>query len=709
MNASNQEAGQGQNATQEMESWDDEQLLEWIKDTQPNIFCDDEDVLTFKAAQISGSTFLDYAEDLGFFRETRLPLGVYWALASLARKVSKQKDETDSPEESPIPSKRRQHEDRLTRIAIAASKRRQAIKDMITQMNGTLDRHSNSVDSLSGAVDKLSDPALNHILDFPFIGTMPERFKKPDIAKEKWLYMGRTMFKDFLRQVKEVREGDVYDRCWLYGTQGFGKSHLLTALVCYFAAQDERVVYLPDCRCLLDDPVSYVKKAMLFAWASDFTTQKKIIALRTKVQIEEFFEYQENVIFVVDQMDALISDGIPNRKMALTLYNWVIRFAFSNKAVLSFSANCTTNFEVFEHQTSCHVVHVYGGFSEAEMEQWWKQHKDIKLGEYSRNKVEDVTGRIPLLLNQCIVNRKFDLTAPKLIEISNESMAFAQRIKSTTTKYAWEWYCDYVKACIHNKPVPLGWTEHIELIDHRYFYQRYQGHDYIGGYVCGIVRDAVANQLLELDTKFIKINFLASLSDFIDNRSVVGFMVEYAVLASIRSQGLRACGAGNEGINFRFFTSQRDIRFDIRDKPVLYRPRQINYETIDGMIGFVKNPKRTAKRKKTELFLFPLQITVAKNHSKSHQRFLNEYSQWAEQQLLTFDIKLEFLWITPDKRDIKEHPAYSPWPRHQERCIPFSEVNTDIWIKYQEKVEEAKEEKGDDKEGEGKAEEVGED
>ncbi|KIX05606.1 uncharacterized protein Z518_06478 [Rhinocladiella mackenziei CBS 650.93] len=724
MNASNQEAGQGQKripTIQEMESWNYKQLLDWIRQIQPNIFCDDEDVVTFKAAKINGFAFSKCAEDLDFFREIHLPLGVYRALAALASEFSKQNDqpnrtagqkrkgdETDLSEESPISKRRQKDKDKekviLTQLATKANKRRRAIKDMITHMNDSPNQHSNSVDPLPEVVDKLSDPTSNHTLDFPFIGSIPERFNEPDITEGKWLYMGRTMFKDFLHEVKKVRKSRAYEICWLYGTKGFGKSHLLAALVCYFAAQDERVVYLPDCRCLLDDPVSYVKTAMLLAWADDFTTQKEIMALRTQDHIKDFFGSQENVIFVVDQMDVLMSDNIRNRKMALTLYDWVIGFTSFGKSILSSSANCTTGLEVFRDQNASQVVRVYGGFSETEMEQWWEQHKDIDIGGYSRNEVEDVTGCIPLLLNHCIVNRKFDLTAPKLIEISNESVAFARRIKSTATKYDWEWYCDYVKACIHNWPVPLGWTGYIELIDHRYFYQRYQDHDYIGRYACGIVRDAVANQLLELDAKFIKINFLTSLSDFIDNRSNVGFRVEYAILASIRSQGLKACGAGNEGINFSFFTSQRDIQFDIRDKPVLHRPRQINYETIDGMITFVKTSKRTTKEEKPKLFLFPLQITVRKNHSKSHQRFLDEYSQWAEQQLLTFDIELEFLWITPNKRDVKEHPVYSPWPRHKERCIPFSEVSTDIWIKYQEEVEEAKEEKGDDKEEEEKAE-----
>ncbi|KIX05608.1 uncharacterized protein Z518_03580 [Rhinocladiella mackenziei CBS 650.93] len=739
MNASNQEAGQDPKripTIQEMESWNDEQLLEWIQEIQPNIFRNKkENVSTFKAAEIDGSTFLDYAGDIDFFSKTQLPPGVYGALASLAKKVKKQngqsdqtagqkrkEDETDLSDGSPISSKRRQKykdkeeeedEEKVIQLATEANKRRKAVKDIITQMNDSPDQHSDSIDPLPGAIDKLSDPTSNHILDFPFIDSMPERFNELNIAEGKWLYMGRTMFKDFLHEVKEVRKSQVYRRCWLYGTQGFGKSHLLAALVCYFAAQDERVVYLPDCRCLLDDPVSYVKSAMLFAWADDFTTQKKIMALRTQDQIEKFFKYQENVIFVVDQMDALISDGIPNRKMALTLYNWMIRFAFFHKAILSFSANCTTNFEVFGYQTPCHVVRVYGGFSETEMKQWWKQHQDIKLGKYSRNKVEDVTGRIPLLLNQCMVNREFDLTAPKLIQISDESMAFTQRIKSTTTKYAWEWYCNYVRACVRNEPVPYEWRQFLKLIDHRYFYH---DKDDVGRYTCGLVRDAVTNKLLELDVTFIDIYFLNSLPNFIHNRSVVGFMVEYAILTFIRSQGLTISKWNSKGMELSFFKTQPDIQFDIRDQPILFRPQQTNYKTIDGMIVFIKNPKRTAKGEKPTLLLFPLQITVAKNHSNSYLGFLHEYRQWAEQQLLTFNIKLEFLWITPNRSGVIQHPPNSPWPRHQERYIPFSEVSTDIWIRY-ERVERAEEEKGggeregdnkrkDDNEGEEKVEEV---
>ncbi|KIW99752.1 uncharacterized protein Z518_11165 [Rhinocladiella mackenziei CBS 650.93] len=713
MNASNHEAGQGQKkipTIQEMESWNDEQLLKWIKDRQPKIFRDNDDVLTFKAAKISGSAFMEYAEDLDFFREIHLPLGVYRDLASLARKVKKQndqsnqtagqkrkEDETDLSDGSPISSKRRQKykdkeeeedEEKVIQLATEANKRRKAVKDIITQMNDSPDQHSDSIDPLPGAIDKLSDPTLNHTLDFPFIDSMPERFNERNIAKGKWLYMGRTMFKDFLDEVKEVRKSQVYRRCWLYGTQGFGKSHLLAALVCYFAAQDERVVYLPDCRGLLDDPVSYVKKAMLFAWADDFTTQKKIMALRTQDQIEKFFEYQENVIFVVDQMNAFKSDGFGDREVARQLRRWVIRFTSSHKTILSSSANSTDDLEEFKHQTYNWVVRVYGGFTKTEMKQWWRQHKGIKLRGYTRDKVEDFTGCIPLLLKQFVKNGEVDLTAPKFNQIYDDSVHFVQRIRSTVGNFDWKGYCAFVRACICNERVPPGWGAHVELIDHRYFYQR---NDKIGRYTCGLVRDAVTNQLFELDTTFIDTGFLASLSDFVHNRCVVGYMMEYAILTSIRSTGLRICKGWDKPMKLRFFTQQKDIQFDIQDERVLYRPRQTNYKTIDGMILSIKTEEKAAKGKKPKLLIAPIQITVAKSHSNSYRNFLREYRHWVKGQLREFDIELEFLWITPDKCDAVQHPPYPPWPSHQERCIPFDEVSTDIYTNYQDAEKAGKE------------------
>jgi hypothetical protein len=174
-------------------------------------------------------------------------------------------DETDASEPSSSPKRNRQ-EDPLSELATRANKQRKCIKEIITSINSSSNQHSNSVDPFPGAVDQLSDPAFEHILAFPFVGfEAPIRFDVSNKAEENWVYAGREMFKNLLEELKEVRDNNVYTSVWLYGTPGYGKSHLLAALVCYLAAQDERVVYIPDCWALLQDPVRYIQATMLFA------------------------------------------------------------------------------------------------------------------------------------------------------------------------------------------------------------------------------------------------------------------------------------------------------------------------------------------------------------------------------------------------------------------------------------------------------------
>jgi hypothetical protein len=182
----------------------------------------------------------------------------------------------------------------LSELATGARERRKRIRERITDINGPSDQHSNPLDSADPfptAVDKLSDPTLEHTLPFPFVGfEAPVRFKVDNVTEENWLYIGRTKFKELVQQLKVVRVSLNYTTVWLYGTRGYGKSHLLAALVCYLAARDkERVVYIPDCRAVLKNPVTYIQAAMLFAWADDTTIQEEIMRLNTEKEIERFF------------------------------------------------------------------------------------------------------------------------------------------------------------------------------------------------------------------------------------------------------------------------------------------------------------------------------------------------------------------------------------------------------------------------------------
>jgi predicted ATPase len=184
-------------------------------------------------------------------------------------------------------------------------------------------------------------------------------------AEACWPYVGRTKFKKLVKNLEKVRKSRQYTTVWLYGTQGYGKSHLLAALVCYLAAQDERVVYIPDCRALLKDSVGYVRAALLFAWADDIPTQMEIMTLNTQEDIREFLESQKNVIFVIDQMNALKNPS--NNPIEATkrsdLYYWIMSLTTDHKSVLSTSANYREFHEQNQQQTSNLVVYAYGGFN----------------------------------------------------------------------------------------------------------------------------------------------------------------------------------------------------------------------------------------------------------------------------------------------------------------------------------------------------------
>jgi hypothetical protein len=267
-------------------------------------------------------------------------------------------DEIDLSELS-ISSKRIRQEDLFQESATRASERRELIRKFITDLNSSSNRHSKSIHSLPGAIDKLSDPTFEHKLAFPFIGRVPERFKMDNKAKQqKWPYVGRIMFRKLVKELKMVREGCTYSVVWLYGTQGYGKSHLLAVLVCYLAAQDERVVYIPDCREWLRDPVGYLKDAMLFAWTDDITTQE-IKTLITEDEIEAFFKRQKNVLVVADQLNALTGSNSPSEEM--NLYRWLMRFTSKHTAVFSSSANYKEFVAKSNKRTSNWVIPAYGG------------------------------------------------------------------------------------------------------------------------------------------------------------------------------------------------------------------------------------------------------------------------------------------------------------------------------------------------------------
>jgi hypothetical protein len=75
---------------------------------------------------------------------------------------------------------------------------------------------------------------------------------------------------------------------YVYGTRGYGKSHMLAALACLLVRQGERVVYLPDCFAMLHDPLEYLQLALLFT-IRNVSSREQICRCETVEALAIFF------------------------------------------------------------------------------------------------------------------------------------------------------------------------------------------------------------------------------------------------------------------------------------------------------------------------------------------------------------------------------------------------------------------------------------
>jgi len=81
------------------------------------------------------------------------------------------------------------------------------------------------------------------------------------------------------------------------------------------------------------------------------------------------------------------------------------------------------------------------------MQQWWDRNKKLIPEIYEEDEevegfksdVEDLTGKIPLLLKECVVNEKIDLSAFALRRVAKQVRTFMKRIKRDPNTTADDW------------------------------------------------------------------------------------------------------------------------------------------------------------------------------------------------------------------------------------------------------------------------------
>lgn len=214
---------------------------------------------------------------------------------------------------------------------------------------------------------QLSNPALVTRLPFPFSGEGKPTERFTILDGKYWSYMGREYFTTLLDEVTRLMESETR-KLSLYGTIGYGKSHLLAALACYLTVGGTRVVYVPDCRECCERPFTYFQAAMLFTWANDTEMQEDIMKLESMEDIDLFFRNQPaKLLFIYDQMNGLDledekHDTVSNSRKQ-ELRKWMDAFAQSHKVIYSASANYKARVRMEQKQTNDWKLYVYGGFS----------------------------------------------------------------------------------------------------------------------------------------------------------------------------------------------------------------------------------------------------------------------------------------------------------------------------------------------------------
>ncbi|CAB5179533.1 unnamed protein product [Rhizophagus irregularis] len=526
-------------------------------------------------------------------------------------------------------------------------------------------------------------------LPYPYLGEkLPiDRFA---IDNNRYFnFMGRKEFRNVLETINKLRSGTGYMKLFVYGTVGYGKSHILSAIACFLFRTGRRVVFLPDCRQLAVDPVDYTKSALFLAYHDDDAKINEINSCENFENIIDFckkLQFKEKLYFIVDQMNALdeLDDTGVSLEIKQQIRRYIDKMSNYHYYIMSSSANNKSMLHLMQKQTGELKIKLYGGFNEEEMEEWWKKYSLPAMNDREKEQIKDITGKIPLFLNFLLeyslenFEGAFAYLKQKLESIIQIPMTqYSENLLGN--KHTWDRHVGLMSSFITNTHPKLGYR--YDDYDHRYFYI---DDDNICYYVCGLVRDSMAEYLFEKREMeiFTNIKWISRISEFKNNPSVKGFFVEKACIASIFRNGLMANRVNFKPGGMEFFYNEKEIKFSSNEeKCMFYLPCCWNQEAIDGLL---------ISQTKDKLYVAPVQITLNKdNHSDSERKFFSSIWPNIKPTLSSFEDKLEimFIWIThrsetdesveciTKKTRNKNHEIN---PNYTRVVIGFGNVNSDI-------------------------------
>ncbi|KAF8333265.1 hypothetical protein F5887DRAFT_994782 [Amanita rubescens] len=491
-------------------------------------------------------------------------------------------------------------------------------------------------------------------LPFPMLyGRLPtDRFPLSEEPVMMFEYMGRERFGSLWDKVQSFRLGSGSSQLFLYGNMGSGKSHMLAALACLLFHLGKRPVYLPDCRQMLTNPLPYIQSAMLcsFADPSSLARRDEIRSFQNMDDASKFCgNLNTRLYFIVDQINALEQEEINadpvSNSAKQDLWAFLRKIAVGHYRITSASANYKTFRHTKQKQTTEIKMSMMGGMSKAEMKQWWVHHEGklpIFERESDKGRVEDLTGRIPLLLrpllgwkgqNFCDIQQQF-WHHRELAMVKTNILNFDQSMIHDHRKHAL--YIDSLFACL------LGSVHFIraECFDHRYFWRDEEtGRCH---YTCGLAREGGAITIRKVKPdKFLSHTWLNALDAFEDNPVVVGFVVKQTCLSAI-SHGLNIRGLHWKSLKPNIFAGDILDAISLEASQALYIPDQWNYKDFDALYLYMNKQKKT-------VLIVPIQIFINPLHKDSEACFYTDWQRWVK-HYKGYTLSSTFVWIVEHDR-----------------------------------------------------------
>ncbi|CAG8722695.1 11336_t:CDS:2, partial [Acaulospora morrowiae] len=297
-----------------------------------------------------------------------------------------------------------------------------------------------------------------------------------------------------------------------------------------------------------------------------------------------------------------------------------------------------------------------------------------------KDRIEDITGNIPLFLNVLLESdcKDFEdalgyLYQQLISKIQDPMTNFSDTIPERRR----ELHVFLVCFVIEGYP-PSGYG--VNDFDNRFFYIE----NHLCHYVCGMARDCMAKHLYEKGKMevFTNIKWISCIEKFKNNPSVKVFFVEKACIASIFKNGIMANRVNFKPDDMEFFYDEKQIRFYSNEgKCMFYLPRCWNQEAIDGLLISQTNNK---------LYVAPVQITLDKSsHSDSEGKFFSSVWPNLKSNLSCFEDRLEiiFIWITNEsdtdvtvesKSRKTRNKSFEINPDYIQVVMGFGNVNRDI-------------------------------